>query len=572
MTEETIRTFARAATGIEGFDSLVGGGLPVGRITLLSGGPGTGKTVFGLQAVCRAAAAGTPGILVAFEESRREVVENHLAFDWGIDRLVADGKLSVMEARVGDDFVQAGQFDISGLLASVVARIGETGARWVMLDGLDALLGALENQPATLRELYRLKSWVAQAGVTCLLTAKDRNIDDDGNIGPGFAPFVADCVIGLSHRKRNGVFVRRLRVVKYRGGPGGAAPVPFVIGDSGIMAASRQNTRLEHEVSTERVGSGVARLDTLLGGGYIRGSSILISGAPGTAKTTLSASLAHRACQDGEKVLFISFDEAAGQIVRNMRSVGMDLEPFRKSGLLEVYGYRASGVSAESHYIEIKSLLDGHRPGHLIVDPISALAKAGGREIAGDIAERLLDLAKARGITTLMTTLMEDMAGTEEETQSHVSTIADTWINLSYNVVNGERNRALTIVKARGTPHSNQVRELKLQSTGIFLTDVYTAGGEVLMGTARVEREAGERLTALRREAEFDLQEQHIRSEVRDAEERIKTLQRALESHSRELELLQLNRAQLKRSRSQRDRQVRHSRHADPDTGKEEEK
>lgn len=572
MTEETIRTFERAPTGIDGFDSLVGGGLPVGRITLLSGGPGAGKTVFGLQALCRAAAAGTPGILVAFEEARREVVENHLAFDWGIGDLVAEGQLSIFEARVGDDFVQAGQFDIAGLLASVIARIGETGARWVMFDGLDALLGALQDQPAALRELYRLKSWVSEAGITCLLTAKDQGDGETGNIGPGFAPFVADCVISLTHRKQNGVFVRRLRVVKYRGGPGGDAPVPFVIGSGGIMAASRQSARLEHEVFTERVGSGVERLDTLLGGGYIRGSSILISGAPGTAKTTLSASLAHNACAVGEKVLFVSFDEAAGQIVRNMRSVGMDLEPFRESGLLEVYGYRASGVSAESHYIEIRALLDRHRPRHLIVDPISALAKAGGREIAGDIAERLLDLAKARGITTLMTTLMEDMAGTEEETQSHVSTIADTWINLSYNIVNGERNRALTIVKARGTAHSNQVRELKLESGGISLADVFTAGGEVLMGTARLEREAEERLGALRREAEFDLQEQRILSEVRDAEERIKTLQRALDSHSRELELLQLNRSQLESSRSQRDRQVRESRHADTDTGREDEK
>lgn len=566
MTQEIRNRLERAATGIDGLDSLVGGGLPVGRITLLSGGPGVGKTVFGLQTLCTAAAAGHPGILVTFEETHREVVENHLGFDWGIDDLDGSDRLSIFEAHVGDDFVQAGHFDISGLLASITARIHETGARWVMFDGLDALLGALEDQPAALRELYRLKRWVTEARVTCLLTAKEQLAGDNQDMSLGFAPFVADCVISLSHERQSGIFIRRLRVVKYRGGPASDAPVPFVIDNSGIMAAQRQSARLEHEVYTERVGSGIARLDTLLGGGYIRGSSVLVSGAPGTAKTTLSASLAHNACRSGEAVLFVSFDEAAGQIVRNMRSVGMDLAPFLESELLHVYGYRASGISAESHYIEIKELLDLHRPKYLIVDPISALAKAGGRELAGDIAERLLDVAKARGITVMMTTLMEDMAGTDEETQSHVSTIADTWINLSYNVIRGERNRALTIVKARGTPHSNQVRELRLEREGIVLVDVYTAGGDVLMGTARVEREAEERLATLRRAAEYEMQEQRIRSEVRDAEERIRTLERALESHTRELELLQLNRSQLERSRTERDQQVKMSRHADPDT------
>lgn len=333
------------------------------------------------------------------------------------------------------------------------------------------------------------------------------------------------------------------------------------------MAATGQSSRLEYEVSTERVGTGIPRLDTLIGGGYIRGSGILVSGEPGTAKTTLSASLAFHACQAGEKVLFVSFDEAAGQIVRNMRSVGMDLEPFRESGLLQVVGFRASGVSAESHYIEIRSLLDSHQPRHLIVDPISALTKAGGREMAGDVAERLLDLTRSRGITTMMTTLLEAMAGTEEETQSHVSTIADTWINLSYNVVHGERNRALTIVKARGTAHSNQVRELQMGSKGISLADVYTAGGEVLMGTARVEREAEEQLGRMRREAEYEMEEQRIRGAVQNAEERIRTLKLELESHARELDLLQLNRAQLEQSRSERNQQVRESRHADPEAG-----
>lgn len=549
---------ARAPTGIDGFDAVVGGGLPVGRVTLLLGGPGAGKTVLALQTLCNAAASGRPGIFVGFEETPREMVENHAGFGWGIKTLMGDG-LYPIEARVDDAFAQAGSFDIEGLLASVTAKVRATGAQWVVFDGLDALLGALSDASAALRELHRLKHWAAENDVACLLTAKPGNVL--GRLG--FMSFVADCVVELTHKLQAGVYVRRLRIVKFRGGSSSHAPTPFVIDGGGIAIAPRESIRLKHEVSEERVATGIERLDTLLGGGYIRGSGILVSGDPGTAKTTLAASLAVKASEAGEPVLFVSFDEAGLQIVRNMRSVGLDLQPFVDSGMLSVTGYRAAAASAEDHYMAIAKLMREREPQHLILDPISALARAGGKELAGDVAERLLDFAKARGITVLMTTLLDDASWVEEETQSHVSTIADTWINLSYRIVGGERNRALTIIKARGTAHSNQVRELKLGSDGIHVVDVYTAGGEVLMGTARIEREAEERIASSRRQAEFEAEQERLLATVNDTRERITTLQRELDSQRRQLELARESRTELERRRELRFRQVSESRYAD---------
>lgn len=544
-----------------GFDRLVNGSLPARRVTLVLGGPGAGKTVLGLQLLCRAAAAGTPAVFVTFEETAAELVENHAAFAWDISAL-AGRYLHIMEAEVGDDFINAGRFDIAGLLASVTAKVEQVGARWVMFDGLDALLGALDNQPAALRELYRLKRWVSSSGVTCMITAKDDAGTGDYLRRFGFTQFVADCVIALRNEVQERAVVRRLQVMKYRGGPSSGGEVPFVINHDGVVLAHWESRRLDHQVSGQRLGTGIGRLDTLLDGGYLRGSSILVSGAPGTAKTTLAAALAEQACEDGDPVVFVSFDEAAAQIVRNMQSVGIDLAPWAESGRLHMAGYRAAGVSAEEHYLEIERLIELYRPRHLIVDPISALPKAGGVELAADVAERLLDITKSRGITLLMTTLLTD-SGIAEETQSHISTIADTWINLSYQIRGGERNRALTIIKARGIAHSNQVRELLLSSAGISITNVYTAGGEVLMGTARIERETDDQLAELRRTAEFEVERERLERGMSETEERIRTLTHELESQRRQLDLLQGEQNKIKQWSNERRSQVVQSRRGD---------
>lgn len=563
MSHSTHSCIHKLPTGIEGLDRLLRGGLPDRRLTMLMGGPGTGKSVLAMQTLLGSARHDRAGVVVAFEESPQELLENFNSFDWELEPYLGRN-LHMMEAPVGDDFFAAGDFDITGLLSAVAYKVALTHARWVLFDGLDALLHALGSRQAALRELLRLRSWIAEHRVATIVTAK---VDGSGggqyNPEFGFMPYVADCVVRLTHAMSENVFVRTVRVMKYRSGPSAAAEVPFVIDRQGIRVAYNENRRLEHEASEVRVSSGIARLDTLIGGGYLRGSSILVSGAPGTAKTTLAATLANAACARGMKVLFVSFDESGGQITRNMRSVGIDLEPHLNSGLLRLEGFRASGVSAEDHLLEIEVLMQAHDPEVLLVDPVSALTKAGGNRLSAEVTERMLDRTKSRGITVLMTTLLDDSLLEHEGTASHVSTIADTWISLSYNVWAGERNRALTIIKARGTEHSNQVRELRLSSKGPTLTDVYTAGGAVLMGTARIEREAQERRERYRRTAENEYQQEAVQAEIAEVEERVQALSRDLESRRKRLQSLREEYTVYERSRADELTRVLDSRHAD---------
>lgn len=557
-------------TGIEGLDLLLHGGLPARRLTLLLGSAGTGKSMISLQALYNAARAGTPGLVVCFEETPSEILENVGDFDWDMGDCV-ERTLHFMEAHVGDDFFAAGDFDITGLLAAVASKVAATGAQWVVFDGLDALLRALGGHRAGLRELLRLRRWIGEQGVATIVTAKSDE-PDSGAYGSefGFLPFVADCVVRLSHDVVEGVFVRSIRVSKHRGGPSAGAQVPFVIDRRGIAVAYSEGRRLDHQVSEMRLSTGVSRLDHLIGGGYLRASSVLVSGAPGTAKTTLAAALAQAACAHGEKALFVSFDESAAQIVRNMRSVGIDLGAHQQSGLLRVEGFRAHGFSAEDHLLEIEALMQAHRPAVLLIDPVSALAKAGGHRLAAGVTERLLDRAKSLGVTVLMTSLLADLSPDHEGTASHVSTIADTWIALSYNVHGGERNRAITIIKARGTQHSNQVRELRLTAHGPTLTDVYTAGGEVLMGTARLEREAQVQRARERREIDYELQRNREAAEIDELAERINALTRQLETRRRRLEALRANYTKHERSREDEASRVRQARHADADRARDE--
>lgn len=565
MSDSTSTTISKLPTGIEGLDRLLRGGLPDRRMTLVTGGAGAGKSVLSMQILLSAARDGKPGVVVGFEETPQEMLENLTSFEWDLlPNLERD--VHLMEAAVGDDFFAAGDFDIAGLLAGVESKVTATGARWVLFDGLDALLRALGNPQTALRELLRLRRWIAKQEVATLVTAKTDE-DSGGHYARdfGFLPFVADCVIRLMHTMSENVFVRTMRVIKYRGGPSAGAEVPFVIDGHGIGVAYNEGRRLEHEVSEARVSSGIPRLDNLIGGGYLCGSSILVSGAPGTAKTTLAVALAQAACRRGEKALFASFDESAVQITRNMRSIGFELDPYQRSGLLHMEGFRASGISAEDHLLEIEALLQAHKPDFLLVDPISAIKKAGGDRLAADVTERLLDRAKSRGITVLMTSLLENAAPEQEGTNSHISTIADTWIALSYNVRAGERNRALTIVKARGTEHSNQVRELTLSADGLTLSDIYTASGEVLMGTARIEREAQEQRERFQRKAENARAQEIAEREIAEGEERIRALSRELEARRQYLESLREERAVNERSRQDELARVRRSRHADRD-------
>lgn len=488
MSLVTPRSLPKSRTGIDGLDSMTGGGLPTARVTLVEGGPGAGKTLLALQSLVNGARQfHEPGIFVAFEESAARIKANAATFGWDLDSLQRK-KLFFLDAKPTPDLVQAGAFDLGGMLAAIDAKARQIRAKRIVFDALDVVLTLLNDPEAERREIYRLHEWLLDRGLTAIITAK-------AVVGGAPAPgsqlqFMVDCAIALSHYEVEGVSQRGLRILKYRGSEFAENRAPLVIASHGVEVAGLRPLVAHHTaVPTDRVSTGVGRLDTMLAGGYYRGASILITGAPGTAKTTLCGAFVEAACQRGERALLVSFDSDTGEIVRNLASVGINLERHRRRGLLRLASARAGASSAEVHFSQIKRLALAHRARCVVVDPLSALSKQGNQLTAHGVVERLTDWAKAHDITLLCSSLLDGPLPDAERSPLQISTIADTWIHLSYLVHGGERNRALTIVKSRGTAHSNQVRELVLATTGVSLTDVYTEGGAVLMGALRWERE-----------------------------------------------------------------------------------
>jgi circadian clock protein KaiC len=525
----------KIATGIQGFDELSYGGLPRNRISLLKGGPGSGKTVFALQSLVSAARQREePGIFVAFEERPQQIIANAAGFQWDLAALLKR-RLFFMDANLSPDVVQSGEFDLRGLLAMLKAKKEEIRARWVVFDGIDVLLTLLRHPKSEIREIYRIRDWLAENAVdAAIFTAK---IDARGSAiaNYGFLEFMVDCVIELESRLECGVALHRIQVTKYRGSAFAKGEYPVSFGMGGMEIAGPEPAEIQQVASSERVSAGFERLDTMLGGGLFRGSSTLITGVPGTSKTTLSGKFAEAACRRGERTLFVSFDESADRIMRNLTSVGIQLKPYVKSGILRMYSGRTESIAAEDHLVKLKSLVAEHRPLSMVIDPLSAIAKAGGLTAARSVANRFIYLAKEQKITVVVTAINEGDQPEAEATDLQISTIADTWIHLSYLIRGGERNRALTIIKSRGTQHSNQVRELILSDAGPILADVYTAGGEVLMGTLRWEKEDEERAKTIHRRSQFDQKRVALELAETDTRARIKILEHELERQRIEL-------------------------------------
>lgn len=495
----------RTPAGVLGFDEMTSGGLPRGKVTALIGGPGSGKTLFALQfLVTGARELHEPGIFVAFEETADDVVANVSEFHWDMDRLRGDG-IEFVDAQLSQSVVTGGPFDLLGLLAILGTIAARTGAKRVVFDGVDVLLAHLSDAALARREVYRIREWLAASGLTGIITAKGETADVRLAADYEFLQFMAECVVVLHYRVVDGIAVRFLRIAKYRGSDASSNEVPFSIGPAGFELAGIGTVELAHVVFTERVSCGVERLDAMLGGGFFRGSSSLVSGAPGTAKTSLAVSFADAACSRGEHVLYVSFDEAPGEIIRNVASIGIDLARHVESGLLRIFSIRTLGSDPEAHVARIRGLLLKHGSRHLVIDPLSALTHVGAETVAERAAIAILDFAKRRGITVFSTSLLGTANPLSEHTPMTVSTLADTWMHVSYVNQGGERNRALTIVKSRGTDHSNQVRELVVSGAGLALADVYAVGGEVLMGTLRWEQEneARQDRAAALREAEL---------------------------------------------------------------------
>jgi circadian clock protein KaiC len=521
---------SHAPSGIEGFDEITHGGLPRGRSTLIIGGPGSGKTVFSLQSLVNGAGLfGEPGIFVAFEENSKRIIANAATFGWNLPKLVRD-KIFFLDAQPSPDLIQSGDFDLNGILAVLDAKVREMGARRIVFDSLDMLLNLLDAATRQ-REANRLNEWIMKKEITAILTGKVE-LDTENNTSQyqnSFMPFMVDAVVELNHRIVDGVSQRVLRLAKFRGSSFSENESPYVIGSRGLEVAEVSAfAKNAVKVTKERVSSGVERLDTMLGGGYYRGASILITGAPGTAKSTLSGAFTQAACARGEPTLFVSFDSAPDEIIRNLESVHIRLRRYQRNGKLLMVAARAGSLNSEIHYLRIKNLAQEHQARCLVIDPVSALGKQGNELTGQNVLERLLDWTKAAGLTLICTSLLGERAPETEGSSMRISTNVDTWIHLNYLVRSGERNRALTIVKSRGTGHSNQVRELVLSDQGITLTDVYTVGGEVFMGTLRWEKEealladkkiqaalAARKLTSLKlAEAELEVRAKAVQVEL----------------------------------------------------------
>jgi circadian clock protein KaiC len=530
----------KISSGIEGFDDITGGGFPRGRTTLLMGGPGCGKTVLALQALVHGASShATPGIFVAFEENVDLVRENAESFGWDVAKL--EKKLFYfLNAQLNPDVVKAGAFDLTALLAGLEAQARKMDAKLVVFDALDVLLSLLDDREAERRELYRIQAWLKRTGLTGILTTKVEDATPSVTERYGFMPFMADSVVLLRQRVLERVAVREMRVVKYRGSRHVLNEVPFVIGDDGIEVGASNGVHPEPRPFKERVSTGIGRLDEMLDGGIYRGTNVLVTGSAGTGKTTVSSLFLEAACRRGERALFISFDENARDIVRDLASVGVQLAPYLKSGLLRIEAVRTEAASSEDHLIRIKHLLREHQPACVAVDPFSALVKVGGELAARNVAERLIYLCRNERITVFMTSLIEGTDVTLETTPLHISTLADSWLQLSYSLHAGERNRALTIIKSRGSKHSNQMRELIFSDSGITLTDPYKAGGEVLMGTLRIEKENAVRVEAERKRIEKEQKQREVELILAERDLRLVNAQRDLLKCSEELDVLAL--------------------------------
>jgi circadian clock protein KaiC len=537
-----VKVPTKAPTGITGFDEITSGGLPRGRTTLLVGGPGSGKTIFALQFLVHGAQdCKEPGIFVAFEETSKRIVANAEGFGWKIAELRRK-KLFFLDAQPMPDLIQSGNFDLGGMLAALDAKTGEMGTRRIVFDALEIVLALLPDRAATRREIYRLHEWLLARELTGLITLKASG-DERSSIDEqpfGFMQFMVDCAVILNHNVVLGVSQRNLRVQKYRGSSFDEDEAPFVIGKNGFeVAVARSLGRMDTKVTNERVSSGVKRLDTMLGGGYYRGANVLITGFAGTAKTTLSGAFAEAACRRGERTMFVSFDSDCNEVIRNLASVGIQLDRYVKNGCLRMVSARTISGSAETYLVHIKTLAQEHRARCLVIDPVSTWAKSGDDLTAHGVADRLIDWSKAEGTTLLCTSLLDEMSSrTDGGSPLQISTLADTWIHLSYLVQAGERNRGLSIIKSRGTAHSNQVRELILSDAGVTLTDTYTAGGEVLMGTLRWEKERAERVASDGTEVAGKLKRVRLDAEEAELEVRVKSLQTELAAKQVEKALL----------------------------------
>jgi circadian clock protein KaiC len=558
-TRPPVTRLPKCPTGIQGFDEITGGGLPLGRPTLVCGGAGCGKTLLAAEFLVRGAVLfGEPGVFMSFEETADELKANVASLGFDLAGLVRRKKILLEYVHIErSEIHETGEYDLEGLFVRLNLAIDSIGAKRVVLDTLEALFAGLPNEAILRAELRRLFRWLKVKGVTAVITAERGR---EQLTRHGLEEYVSDCVVLLDHRVNDQIATRHLRVVKYRGALHGTNEFPFLIGERGISVLPITSLRLNHRVSSERVSTGIPRLDAMLSGkGFFRGSSILLTGTPGTGKTITAACFAQAAARRGERVLFFSFEESPDQITRNMRSIGLHLDPLVRRGLLRFHSARPTVYGLEMHLATIFKEIAAYRPQVVIMDPITSLMAAGTDSETKGMVTRLIDFLKGSQVTSLFTSLTHG-GHALQQSEIAMSSLMDSWLLLQDFEGNGERNRVLYVIKARGMSHSNQVREFLISNRGIDLVDAYIGPNGVLTGSARAAQTAREKAEALadqqeaarrkreieRKRAALERQIGGLRSEHEDSAEELRQIDRQV---GKQVRLLSTERTELGRLR-----------------------
>ncbi len=536
-SKQAVATLEKCPTGIKGLDEITKGGLPKGRPTLICGSAGCGKTLLAMEFLMRGAMEyEEPGVFITFEETPEDLAKNFISLGFDLKAMTAAGMIVTDHIYIQrNEFEETGEYDLEGLFIRLGSAIDSIGAKRIVLDTIEALFSGLSNTAILRAELHRLFLWLKERGVTTIVTGER----GDGHLTRyGLEEYVADCVILLDFRLHEQISTRRLRIIKYRGSSHGSDEYPFLIDEGGISILPITSLGLDYPVSSERMSTGVAKLDAMFENkGFYRGSTILVSGTAGTGKTSLCATFVNAACLRGERCLYFAFEEPPNQIIRNMSSIGIDLGRWVKKGLLRFHSVRPSLYGLEMHLVTFHKVINDFKPDVFIVDPVSNLINAGTGTEVKSILTRLIDYLKMKHITAFLTDLSH-MGQSLEQTNEEISSLIDTWLLLRDIEIRGERNRGLYILKSRGMAHSNQIQEFILTNKGINLIDIYTGSGEVLTGSARAVQEAKEKAIESLHAQEMDrrLREQERKKRVLEA--KIAALRAEFDSESEEVQLM----------------------------------
>jgi circadian clock protein KaiC len=531
----------KTPTGVEGLDEITEGGLPKGRPTLICGGAGCGKTLLSMQFLIKGILDyKEPGVFMSFEETAPDLVQNVLSLGFDIEKLKNEKKLIIDHVRVErSEIEEAGEYDLDGLFIRLGYAIDTVKAKRVVLDTIESLFSGLDNQAILRAELRRLFSWLKEKGVTAIITGER---GEATLTRQGLEEYVSDCVILLDHRVIDQVSTRRMRIVKYRGSTHGTNEYPFLIDKEGISVLPITSLKLNNKVSSEVISTGVPGLDEMFDGkGFYRGSNILVSGTAGTAKTTIAAYFADAQCKQKHRVLYFAFEESPQQLIRNMSSIGINLEQHIKKGYLQIHSARPTLNGLELHLLNLRKLIQEFKPDAVVIDPISNLTSVGNPHEVRSMMVRLIDMLKIHNITVLFTSLSKQYDGRiPDPAEDSVSSLVDTWITVRDMEGIGERNRGIFIIKARGMGHSNEVREFVITNRGIQLLDVEIGPEGILTGAARGKNALNKKISAFKLQSELDRKDREVARKRQVLEASIMSLKNEFASLEEELSILKV--------------------------------